>query len=815
MIKNIFIIAVRSLVKNRFYTILNLTGLAIGLGIFSMIALIIQDQTSYDQFHEKADRIYRIDQTFIWGDAYPTFGSTGPGVAEAVKTYVPGVEQVVRIYSIGEHFVSLPDQPEMIAFEEGNILAADSTFFQIFSIPLIQGNPENALNEPYAVVITESTAMKYFESSEALGKIIKISDGRSTSLFKVTGVCRDVPVQSHFTFNLLTSMTSYPVVMQRSKTWFWSGFVTYALLNHNANIADVEKILFDMPQFYAGQAYENVTSSGKEWHLYLQPLQKIWLYTVDSPNRLGVTGNILYVYILMAVAFIVLTLAIVNYINMATARSINRAKEVGLRKVMGAYKRQLTLQFLTESFVLVVLATLISFYLINVSIPFFNSFTGVTISVQSIFTSIPLMLIMLGIMLLTALLAGGYPAIFMARFQPIQALRKHLKVDKKGRIMRSGLVVFQFTISISLVILSFVVYQQLTFLQTKDLGFDKNNLIIVPQVQRMDSTRRISFQEAMANHPMVSSVGLSTSVPPEIWDGDSFSTDENPDRYVPISFLHVNRTYLSTLSVELKQGRMFGPSFEGDVQNVVLNENAVIALEWANDETVIGKKLIYGNRRFNVIGVIKDFNYRTLDGPIEPLAVFQYGAPIYHSDAHFLSIRLKTSQNQYDDAKQFISFLSTQWEDFAPGLPFNYQFTDDLYFQAFQFEEKLGRIFATFTILAIIIACIGLLGLAAYMVEIRSKEIGIRKVMGASLQQLLVLIGGSFAKLVMIAFLISLPISWLAADKWLQNYEYRIAISWPVFALAGASALVIALLTVSYQSIKTALTNPVDVLKDE
>jgi len=815
MIKNIFIIAFRSLIKNRFYSILNLIGLAIGMGVFFLIALIIQDQNSYDRFHEKAERIYRIDQTFIWGDAYPTFGSTGPGVAEAIKTFVPGVDQVTRIYTVGEHFVSVPENPEQMAFEELYILAADSTFFQIFTVPLIHGNQETALNEPYTVVINESTALKYFKSSEVLGKTIKISDGRNSSIFKITGVSRDVPVQSHFTFNLLTSMTSYPVVMQRSKTWFWSGFVTYALLNENANLDDVENILFDMPENQAGRAYENVTSSGKEWHLYLQPLHKIWLYTVDSPNRLGTTGNILYVYILIAVAIIVLTLAIVNYINMATARSFNRVKEVGLRKVMGAFKRQLTVQFLAESFVLVVLAALMAIYLIEVSIPFFNSFTGVSISTQSMYTSISMIVMMFGIILITAFLAGGYPAIFMSRIQPIQAFKKHFKADKKGRFFRSSLVVFQFTISISLVILSFIVYQQLSFLQNKDLGFDKNNLIIVPQLQRMDSVRRISFQDAMANHPMVSSVGLSTSIPPEIWDGDSFSTDENPEKFIPISFLQVNRTYLKTLGVELKYGRMFGPTFEADAQNVVLNENALGALSWPNDESVIGRKLLYGNNRFNVIGVIKDFNYRTLDGPIEPLAVFQYGAALYHKDAHFLSIRLKTGENQYNDAKQFISFLTTEWEVYAPGLPFNYQFTDDMYFEAFQFEEKLGRIFSIFTILATVIACIGLLGLAAYMVEIRTKEIGIRKVMGASLQQLLVMVGGSFAKLVIIAFLIAVPVSWLAADKWLQNYEYKTTISWTLFVLAGTIALVIALITVSFQSIKTALTNPVDVLKDE
>ncbi len=809
------LVAVRNLLKQRFYSILNITGLGIGLSVFFVIMLYIGSQLGYDRFHANSDRLYRIDQTFIWGDAYPTFGSTGPGVADVMRNDVPGVEKVSRIYTVGDRLVSIPAKTDMVAYEEVDVFAVDSTFLDLFSFPLIYGEKESALNEPFSIVLTESTALRYFGKTDVLGEMLKVADGRNDGLFKVTGVVKDVPPNSHFTFNFVLSMGSFPEVAKRNTTWFWSGFVTYVLLHPDANPGQVKEVIYNLPEQKAGEQFKEVVSNGRPWNLFLVPVTDIWLHSTGSPSRTGATSNILYIYVLSAIAVMVLVLAIVNYMNIATARSIGRAKEVGVRKVMGALKGQLLVQFLSESFVLVILSAALALGMVELSLPYFNTLAGIELTTSSLFDSAEKVYFLLGIVILTAFLAGLYPAFYMTRFQPIQALRKLTKAGKGGKNLRSGLVIFQFTISITLIVLSFLVYDQLQYLQNKDLGFDKTNLIIVPQVQRMDSAKRVSFRETLANYPGVKSVGMSTSVPPNIWDGDGFSSDVQPDKQVPLNYMNVNDTYLQTLDVEILYGRGFGKQFEGDRQSVVLNENAVNALGWPVDETVVGKKLGYYGNKFTVIGIMKDFNYWTLESPIQPLAVFPYGAYITHQDTHFLSVRLNADANNSDGVQNFLTFLEAQWDQFGPGLPFAYQFTEDVYFQAFEFEQRLGKLFATFTYLAIIIAVIGLLGLAAYMAEVRMKEIGIRKVLGASVTQLVLLLSRDFARLVIIAFVVSIPLAWWAGNLWLENYQYRTTIDWTLFFYAGISALILALITVSYQSIKTAFTNPVDVLHNE
>lgn len=815
MLKNILTVAFRNLLKQRFYSMLNIFGLGVGLAVFMVISLYIGYQLSYDRFYTNADRLYRIDQTFIWGDAYPTFGSTGPAVSDAIRRQIPGVEQTTRVYTIGDRLVSVPSQQVAMSYEDDGVVAVDSTFFDLFDFPMIQGDHSTALDQPFSVVVTRTAAIKYFGKTQVVGEMLKISDGRTEGLYKVTGVMEDVPANAHFTFNILTSMSSFSDVTRRSKTWYWSGFVTYALLQEGASPTSVSEAIFDMPSHNAGEEYDVIASSGKEWHLYLMPIADIWLHSVGSPNRLGPTSNILYVYVLTAVAIMVLVLASVNYMNMATARSVSRSKEVGVRKMMGALKEHLLLQFLAESFILVLCAAALALGLVELSIPYFNNLAGIQLSTLSLFNGATSLAALLGIIAFTALLAGAYPAFFMARFSPIQALRKQNKVGKKGAALRGGLVVFQFAISITLIVLSFIVYDQISYLQNRDIGFDKSNLIVVPQVQRMDSVKRISLREVLANNPLVASVGMSTSVPPNIWDGDSFTTEDNPEHQQPISYMNVSSNYLQTLGVEVLHGRIYDKTFQADRASVVLNENAVISLGWTVDESVIGKKLVYWGNRFNIIGVIKDFNYWTLDSPIQPLAVFPYGAPITHQETHYFSVRLKPENNTSADTRVFLDFLAVQWDEFAPGLPFSYQFTDEMFAAAFEFEQRLSQLFAIFTGLAILIACMGLLGLVSYMAEVRSKEIGIRKVLGASVQQLVVLMGRDFARLVAIAFVISLPLAWWAADVWLQNYQYRTTIQWQVFLYAGLSTLVLAVITVSYQSVKTALSNPVDVLHEE
>jgi putative ABC transport system permease protein len=379
--------------------------------------------------------------------------------------------------------------------------------------------------------------------------------------------------------------------------------------------------------------------------------------------------------------------------------------------------------------------------------------------------------------------------------------------------LRNVLVVFQFSISIILIVLSLVVHDQLNYLQNKDLGFDKNNLIVLPQVQRLDSASRANLSASLSAHPSVKSTGISSSVPPSVWDGDSFTSTEEPDRNIPISYMHVSSDYLTTLGVEVIHGRDYRAIDE--LENIILNESAVVAMGWSPDESALGKKIVYQDTRFQIVGILKDFNYRSLDGPIEPLIMFQNGAPVFQNGTANISIRLNKSPNDVATAKDFLAFLETSWNEYAPNVPFDYQFTDQSYFEAFEFEQRLGTMFTLFTVLAMVIACIGLLGLVSYIAEVRTKEIGIRKVLGATIAQILLLMGKDFTILIVISSIIATPIAWWIASEWLQNYQYHTEISAMVFIYAIAGSLIVALLTVSYQSVKSAMANPTDVLHDE
>jgi putative ABC transport system permease protein len=492
---------------------------------------------------------------------------------------------------------------------------------------------------------------------------------------------------------------------------------------------------------------------------------------------------------------------------------MKRNKEVGIRKVLGALNSQLVSQFMTESFVLVLISALIALLAIELAAPTISAFTGFDLSLALFFQNYLHLFYLSALILLVAALAGIYPSVFMTRFGPGSTIRKAAITGQKGKALRNVLVVFQFSISIILVVLSLVVQDQLTYLQTKDLGFDKNNLIVLPQVQRLDSASRASLSASLLANPSVKSTGISSSVPPNVWDGDSFTSTEDADRNVPISYMHVNSDYLTTLGVEIIHGRAYRHIDE--IENIVLNESAVIAMGWSADQSALGKKIVYQDTRFQIVGILKDFNYRSLDGPIEPLIMFQTGAPVFQNGASNISIRLNKSGNDVATAQEFLTFLETSWNEYAPNIPFDYQFTDQSYFQAFEFEQQLGTIFALFTALALIIACIGLLGLVSYIAEVRTKEIGIRKVLGATVAQILLLMGKDFSILIVISSIIATPIAWWAANQWLQNYEYQTPISSLVFIYAIVGALILALATVSYQAIKSALANPTDILHDE
>ncbi len=822
MIRNLFLVSIRNLKKQRFYSILNIAGLGTALGVFLLLWLYIEKELSYDTFHKDADRLYRVDQTFIWGDAYERFGSTGPAVAPAIRANVPGIEAVTHVMTPNTSLVSVDKAGQKMSFEEMYLLAADSSFFDIFQFDFLSGNRSSALQLPNSVVISESIANKYFDSSDGLGRMLEITNGEVTQTYRVTGVMKDLPSNMHFKAEIITSTNSYENISRMQWSWIWSGFVTYVKLLPDANVQQVEQRLFELPSFEAeaslmrvyGQTFDEYTASGKDWNLFMMPIRDIWLKSAFSPNRLGPVGDIQYVYLFAVVGLLILTLACVNYTNMATARYAGRLREVGVRKSLGANKQTLMIQFLMESLILSTMGVLLAIGLAEISLPYFNYTFENDLSL-SILDKPYLIIVLSGMALTTGVLSGIYPSWMISKIGPVKALKGKLETIRSGLQVKNVLVISQFAISIGLVILSILVYRQLNFLQSKSLGFDENNLIVISQTQRLGQ-KQGSFLEELRTIPVVKSASRSDSAPPAVWNSDHFTSHDTEIGEIPLSYIVGDEDYLDALGVELIQGRFFGKDYGAEVENVIINEKAAEALGWDASGDLLNKKVVYtpSETRFNVVGVMKDFHFSSLNSPIEPLVIFTYGARIYTRDVNYISIRLESSVN----GQQLTSLLEEveeKWKQADTSLPFRYRFTDEAFFASFESEKRLGQLLNFFTILAIMIAGLGLFGLASFTAEKRAKEIGIRKVLGANVAQLVMMLSRDFTKLAFYAILIAGPLAWFVGNEWLADFEYRTDFSWDIFMIAAGLGILTAFLAVLYQSIKSATSNPVNVLKDE
>ncbi|MEQ8715926.1 MAG: ABC transporter permease [Cyclobacteriaceae bacterium] len=822
MIRNLFLVSIRNLKKQRFYSILNIAGLGTALGVFLLLWLYIEKELSYDTFHKDADRLYRVDQTFIWGDAYERFGSTGPAVAPAIRANVPGIEAVTHVMTPNTSLVSVDKAGQKMSFEEMYLLAADSSFFDIFQFDFLSGNRSSALQLPNSVVISESIANKYFDSTDGLGRVLEITNGEATQTYRVTGVMKDLPSNMHFRAEIITSTNSYENISRMQWSWIWSGFVTYVKLLPDANVQQVEQRLFELPSFEAeaslmrvyGQTFEEYTASGKDWNLFMMPIQDIWLKSAFSPNRLGPVGDIQYVYLFAVVGILILTLACVNYTNMATARYAGRLREVGVRKSLGANKQTLMMQFMIESLILSTMGVLLAIGLAEISLPYFN-YTFENDLALSILDKPYLIIVLSGMALTTGVLSGIYPSWMISKIGAVKALKGKLETTRSGLQVKNVLVISQFAISIGLVILSILVYRQLNFLQSKSLGFDENNLIVISQTQRLGQ-KQGSFLEELKTIPVVKSASSSDSAPPAVWNSDHFTSHDTEIGETPLSYIVGDEDYLEALGVELVQGRFFGKDYGAEAENVIINEKAAEALGWDTSGDLLNKKVVYtpSETRFNVVGVMKDFHFSSLNSPIEPLVIFTYGARIYTRDVNYISIRLASSVN----GQQLTSLLEEveeKWKQADTSLPFRYRFTDEAFFADFESEKRLGQLLNFFTILAIMIAGLGLFGLASFTAEKRAKEIGIRKVLGANVSQLVMMLSRDFTKLAFYAMLIAGPLAWFVGNEWLADFEYRTDFSWDIFMIAAGLGILTAFLAVLYQSIKSATSNPVNVLKDE
>ncbi|MEO9868881.1 ABC transporter permease [Ekhidna sp.] len=810
MLKNYFNVALRNLFKHKFYSFINILGLSIGLTCFLMISLYVVDELSYDKFHSDAERIYRMDFSGnINGSEFITALSSAPAGPTMPQEF-PEVEESTRLRGSGNW--TIRRKSETNAYNEEDVVFADSNFFTFWDFNLIKGDPNTCLERPNTLVINQSTAKKIFGDDDPVGEIVILDNDED---WEITGVYEDMPSNSHFQFGLMLSMESREEAKQ--KFWMSFNFNTYLKLAKGSDPDDLEAKFPDLIQKYIGPeieqfmgaSMEEFAAAGNSAGFYLFPLTDIHLES-DKLGDLEANGDIKYILIFTAIALFILILACINFMNLSTARSAGRAKEVGVRKAMGAYKGQLRKQFLTEAFLITFIAILIAYGLSFLLLEQFNTLADKVMNFDKLLSP-AFILIMAGVLVTVGFLAGSYPAFFLSRFRPVDVLKGKVNLGLKGGGLRSTLVVLQFCVSIIMIIGTAIVYEQLSYIQNKKLGFSKDHVLLVHNPWMMGDKSE-SYKDEALQYAKVQSATLSGFLPvPSNNNNNLWFPGANPtkDESYVFSEFQVDHDYLKTLDIEIKEGRDFSRDFVSDSSAILLNEAAVERLGW---DKAIGEKLstYEGSQEeptvatFTVVGVVKNFHFQSLRNSIEPL-IFQLG-----NSRGFLSLKIDS-----DNIPSTVSFLEEKWIEFAPGQPFEYSFLDQEFNEMYENEQKLGQIFGVFAFLAIFIACLGLYGLAAFTAEQRTKEIGVRKVLGASIMSIITLLSKEFIKLVGIAFIIAAPISYFFMDKWLEDFENRTNIDLTVFLLAGIVALVIAWVTMSFQSWNAARANPAKSLKDE
>jgi putative ABC transport system permease protein len=803
MIKNYLKTAWRNIRKNKLFSFINILGLSIGIALCFVIMLYVQDELSYDRFNKNAGNIARIafDAEISGGKIFEA--GVMPPVAQTMKKDFPEVQDATRLMPYGGSKITYKDK----VFKDDQFAFIDPNFFSIFTLRFIEGDAKTALLQPHTVVITKHTAKKYFGDESAIGKIIGFNN--NTESFKVTGVIADIPFNAHFHFDMFGSLTG--VENSRSDSWLFGNFYTYLLLKPGTDYQKLEAKLPGMVAKYMGPqiqqqmglSLEQFRTKGNVLGFVLQPLTSIHLYS-HTNNELEPGGNALYVYIFAGIAIFMLIVACINFINLSTASASKRAKEVGVRKVAGSNSAQLIKQFLSESILITFFALLVAFVLVQSALPAFNTISGKQLSLD-----IKPVLAFVGLGLIVGVIAGLYPAFYLSSFKPIAVLKGKPASNNKSFGLRSGLVVFQFFISVILIIGTIVVYQQMKFIQNKDIGYNKEQLLTIPNSYILGKNEQV-FKQEMLQDTRIANATMSWYKPagPSNYNNALAYPQGNDKLIVNGVDYHVDEQYIPTLAMQMVTGRNFSKDFPTDSSGIILNETAVRALGW-NNNNVVGKIVIRQNSEkgnnypFHVIGVVKNFNFKSLHETISPLfmSLQPEGGLIF---------KIKTT-----DIAGVLATMKKNWDAYKPEEPFTYAFMDDLFNKTYAAEQKTGTILNIFSVLTIFVACLGLFGLATYTAEQRTKEIGIRKVLGASVIQVTQMLSKEFLKLVLIASLIAFPVAWWAINKWLQSFAYRINISWWVFAVAGLSALAIALITVSFQAIKAAVANPVKSLRTE
>lgn len=801
MLKNYIIIALRNIKKHKGFSFINISGLAIGMACCLLILLYIRDELSYDRYHEKSARIYRILSFSTIGGVTRRFAISPAALAPAVTESIPEIESYVRVFNIGDARFRYQDRN----FEMSDFYLVDDTFFRIFTHKFIAGDPETCLAEPNAIVISEETAIRIFGQTDVLGKYVTAPGGNRTFDLKITGVTQNVPKNSHFRYNILLSSISIPYNNENNdpaflnEEYFFNAYA-YLLLKKGTNVAEVEAKMMSLVESRWG---EMLKQRGVKRDYPLIPLTDIHLRS-HYESELGSPGNISYVYLFSAIALFVLFIACFNFINLSTAKSAKRAKEVGLRKVLGAQKMQLIKQFLYESAVISLISLVIGLLLVSLVLPAFNSLTGKEFDNQKLM-SLTVLVGTLAIVVVTGFFAGSFPAFILSAFQPVKTVRGKIESGIKNSVLRKVLVIFQFSISIIMIASILIILKQLDYIKNKDLGFDRDHLVVITGGIQGDD----SLKERILKNPNVRSVSFSNNVPGQYSGDQSFYIEgQSPDESVRASGYGVDYDFIKTFGMDIVLGRNFSREFSTDIsQAVLINEKA--ARDLGIGEEIIGKQVINiarNNRRQTVVGVVRDFHHKSLKLEINPVIFALTRTQI----RRFLSVRI--SPNNVSDT---LSYLGSIWKEINPDLNFAYYFVDEDFRAKYPEEDKVRQVYLSFGILAIFIACLGLYGLASFTVEQRTKEIGIRKVLGASVHGIITKLSKEFILLVLVANVLAWPTAYYIMNNWLDGFAYRINISWWTFALSGLIALMIALLTVSHQSIKSALANPVIALRYE
>jgi putative ABC transport system permease protein len=806
MYKSYLKIAWRNLLKSKGLFAINSAGLAIGVATCLIIMLFVVDELSFDRFNEKANQMVRVVlKGKVNGEVIKEAVTAAP-VAATLAAEFPEVLQATRLRSMGSPKISYKNT----AFKNNKVAFVDPNFFEVFTLPLIQGNPATALIEPNTIVITKEQARKYFGEEDPINKILEFTDAKEQ--YKVTGVIDKVPANSHFHFDLFASMEG--LAHAKENNWMESNYFNYLVLAEGTDQKEFENKLPAIIKKYMGpqveqmgMSFEKFKENGNEIGIFIQPLTDIHLHSdFASQSELEAGGDLKSVYIFGAVALFMLLIACINFMNLSTAGATKRNKEVGVKKVLGSRKNQLVQQFLTESFISTAVSMVLAVVLVLVALPFFNQLSGK--GLEAAFLLNPNVLISLLILAIAiTLLAGSYPAFFLSSIKPISALKNKVVSGGRSKGIRSGLVVFQFVISASLILAIIVVNQQMSYIQNKEIGYDRDQLLVLRD-SRLLGTNENAFKNQILTDPRVQSVTMSAFVPAGPTDNNMTGVYPG-QRYEEVRrtiFYQVDAQYIPTMGMELVAGRNFSDKLGSDSLNVIVNETAIKI--FGLEENPLGQTLTAnaGNDRketLTIIGVVKDFHFKSLHETIAPLIMLNnpYGG---------LIVKGKTK-----DMAGLIASIENKWKSFQVEEPFSYGLLDELYNETYVREQKMGSILKIFGMLTIFVACLGLFGLVTFTAEQRVKEIGVRKVLGANVTEIVSLLSKDLIILVAISFVIAFPLGYYMMDQWLQDFAYKIEIQWWVFALAGVTTLLIAFFTMSFKTIKSALANPVDSLRSE